>query len=125
MRRYLEPAEIRVDGPLASYSSGFCVRLSTLGYSPVGGEPVAADGTPESLVGQPCSGRKRSNLPVVTAYLEERRANGYTCWLSSRGLAPLLGYLADLGASLPTWWSSRFAVVTAAQRLVEAPASTS
>jgi len=30
-------------------------------------------------------------------FLEARRSAGYTCRLSGRGLAPLLGYLRDLG----------------------------
>ena len=31
-------------------------------------------------------------------FLQARRAEGYTCWLSERGLAPLLGYLRQAGA---------------------------
>jgi site-specific recombinase XerD len=31
-------------------------------------------------------------------FLRARRAEGYTCWLSERGLAPLLGYLREAGA---------------------------
>jgi hypothetical protein len=35
--------------------------------------------------------------PGAEAFRPARRAAGYTCWLSGRGLAPLLGYLRGLG----------------------------
>lgn len=119
MRRYLEPAEIRVDGPLASYSSGFCVRLSALGYSPLSAvNQLRLMAHLSRWLDKHLLGPEALDPSVVTAYLEERRANGYTCWLSSRGLAPLLGYLADLGVA-PDLVVVPVAVVTAAQRLVE------
>src|SRR5258708_5396592 len=36
---------------------------------------------------------------VAAAYLQDRRAAGYTCWLSPRGVAPLVEYLRSLGVA--------------------------
>ena len=77
MRRYLEPAEIRVDGPLASYSSGFCVRLSALGYSPLSAvNQLRLMAHLSRWLDKHLLGPEALDPSVVTAYLEERRANG-------------------------------------------------
>jgi integrase/recombinase XerD len=39
------------------------------------------------------------NEEQVEAFLRFRRAAGYTCWLSPRGLAPLLTYLRSVGVA--------------------------
>src|SRR5258708_3719501 len=100
MRRNLKPTEISVVGPLASYSSGFCGELSALGYSWLSAANQLRlmahlsrwlqerELGPAALTGE-----------VTRAYLEDRRAAGYTCWLSPRGVAPLLEYLRSLGVA--------------------------
>ena len=93
------PSCVRVAGPLAPFAAGFGEELAGLGYTPLsaanqlrvlahasrwlqGQELEADEFTPER----------------VGLFLQARRAEGYTCWLSERGLAPLLGYLRDAGA---------------------------
>jgi integrase/recombinase XerD len=90
------------------YVDGFRAVLLSQGYTPVSArmqlqlmshvsrwladeEVAASDLTP----------------PRVEQFLDARRAEGYVPWLSPRAVAPLLGYLRDLGvvetpASEPT-----------------------
>jgi integrase/recombinase XerD len=92
-------SRVRVAGPLAPFAAGFAAELGGLGYTPLSAANQvrvlahasrwlqaqgleAGDFTPE-----------RAGL-----FLRARRAGGYTCWLSERGLAPLLGYLREAGA---------------------------
>jgi len=91
-------SRVRVSGPLAEYAGGFAGFLAEAGYTPLSAanqvrvlahlsrwmEDSGID--PGELTG----GR-------VGEFLAVRRAAGYTCWLSERGLAPLLGFLRGLG----------------------------
>ncbi len=93
---------VRLSGPLLPYAEGFRVELARLGYTPLSAANQlrlvahlsrwlqASDRRVEDLVSQ-----------VVDEFLKTRRAAGYTCWLSRRGLAPLLGYLRSIGAVPP------------------------
>lgn len=80
-----DPSHVRVTGPLAPYVDGFCAQLADLGYTPLSAAERLDVGqlTPER----------------VEAFLRARRAQGYTCWLSQRGLGPLLGYLRRVGVA--------------------------
>jgi hypothetical protein len=78
------PARVRVSGPLAPY----------------------AEGLPRSLRRSATRLCRRRTSCAATAFsversLVSRRQAGYTCWLSQRGVAPLLGYLRHLGV-VPT-----------------------
>jgi len=44
-------------------------------------------------------GPRELDAELVEMYLVARRAAGYTCWLSERGLSPMLSYLRSLGAA--------------------------
>lgn len=87
-----------VPGRLSSFAAGFARELAGLGYTPLSAANQlrvlahvgrwlhaqhleAGEFTPE-----------RAGL-----FLRARRTEGYTCWLSERGLAPLLGYLREAG----------------------------
>jgi integrase/recombinase XerD len=95
------PSRVEVAGPLAPFAAGFSEELGRLGYTRLSAANqvrvlahasrwLAAQGlqagefTPERAV----------------LFLQDRRAGGYTCWLSERGLAPLLDYLRSTGAVL-------------------------
>lgn len=97
-----QASKVRVVGPLAPFQAGFADALARRGYTPLsaanqlrvmghlsrwldGGELVASDLVPAT----------------VQAYLVARRAVGYTCWLSPRGLAPLLDHLRAVGVAPP------------------------
>jgi site-specific recombinase XerD len=93
------PSRVRASGPLAPLAAGFAEELAGAGYTPLSAANQvrvlahvsrwlqaqgleAAEFTPE-----------RAGL-----FLRDRRAAGYTCWLTDRGLAPLLSYLRGAGA---------------------------
>jgi integrase/recombinase XerD len=87
---------------LERYAPGFAVELERLGYTPLSAANQlrvmahlsrwlrSEDVAPGQL------GAER-----VEAFLCERRRRGYVHWVSPRGLAPLLGYLRDLGIVPP------------------------
>jgi integrase/recombinase XerD len=92
-------SRVRLTGPLAPFAAGFARELAGLGYTPLSAANqvrvlahasrwlearglAAGEFTPE-----------RAGL-----FLRDRGAAGYTCWLTERGLAPLLGYLRSAGA---------------------------
>jgi integrase/recombinase XerD len=89
---------VRVTGPLAEYADGFAARLAELGYTPLSAANqlrVMARLSRWLVV----SGLMPAGLTAgqADAFLAGCRARGYTCWLSERGLAPLLGHLRALG----------------------------
>jgi integrase/recombinase XerD len=91
-------SRVRVSGPLAGYADGFAAWLAELGYTPLS----AADQV--RVMARLSRWLDVQELPLagldagrVEAFLAGCRASGYTCWLSVRGLAPLLGYLRGLG----------------------------
>lgn len=105
------PSPARVTGPLAPYAEGFRAELIGQGYAPLsarnqlwvmahlsrwleGNQLEAAELTPAR----------------VCEFLDARRIQGYTCWLSERGVAPLLHYLRGLEVAPP-----------AAETVVESP----
>jgi site-specific recombinase XerD len=105
-----------VTGPLERYSSGFAVELVEAGYLPVArtfqlqlmahvSRWLASEGLgADALVGE-----------VVERFLAARRAAGYTNHLTPKALAPLLGYLCELGVVPP----DRMPVLSGAEALLE------
>ncbi len=91
-------SRVRVSGPLAEYAAGFAAYLAGAGYTPLSAANQVRllahlsrwledrGLAPGELTGQ-----------RVQEFLAARRAAGYTCRLSARGLAPLLGCLRGLG----------------------------
>ena len=91
-------SRVRVSGPLAEYAAGFAAYLAGAGYTPLSAANQVRvlahlsrwmEGrglVPGELTGQ-----------RVQEFLAARRGAGYTCWLSERGLVPLLGCLRGLG----------------------------
>ena len=91
---------VRVTGPLRGFAAGFAVELEAAGYTPLSAANqlrlmahlsrwMAAEGVASSEL----------NDERMQAFLAARSAQGYTCWLSPRGLAPLLGYLRGVGVA--------------------------
>jgi integrase/recombinase XerD len=87
-------SRVRVSGPLAEFAAGFAAYLAGAGYTPLSAANQVRvlahlsrwmedrGFAPGELTGQ-----------RVRDFLAARRVAGYTCWLSERGVAPLLGYL--------------------------------
>jgi integrase/recombinase XerD len=87
-----------VVGPLEPYQAGFEAVLAEAGYTPLSAANQVRLMRHLSIwmAGRDLEAAELS-LAVVRAYLAYRRGEGYTSWLSVRGLAPLLGYLRGLG----------------------------
>jgi len=87
-----------VEGPLGPYADRFRVELGERGYRPsaAAGQLQLMAHLSRWLVEQDLAGVDLT--PAVTEeFLQARRSAGYGQWLSIRGLAPLLGYLRDVG----------------------------
>jgi integrase/recombinase XerD len=91
-------SRVRVSGPLAEYAAGFAAYLAGAGY-----RPLSAANQVRLLAHLSRWLEDRGLAPGeltgqrVREFLAARRAAGYTCRLSERGLAPLLDCLRGLG----------------------------
>jgi integrase/recombinase XerD len=92
-----DPANVRVEGPLASLLPGFCSRLTSLGYSPGSAAHqlrLVAHLSRWMLV------RGLADHDLSPGTIEEFfrcRRKSHSQLLTARALAPFLGFLADLG----------------------------
>ncbi len=91
-------SQVRVTGPLAEFAGGFAARLAERGDTPLS---AANQGRVLARLSRWLAAGEVAPAELdagrVEAFLADCRASGYTCWLSGRGLAPLLGYLRGLG----------------------------
>jgi site-specific recombinase XerD len=104
-----DPSRVRVSGPLEVFASGFAAELARLGYrrTPATFQlQLMAHASRWLHGGRLGAGELTSE--VVERFLEERRAAGYTNYVTARALAPLLGHLRGLGVAPPA--SPRVAV---------------
>ena len=92
------PSHVRVTGPLAPHAAGFRRELERLGY-----RPNAASNQLQLLAhvsrwldGQGL-GAEELTPTRVEEFLAHRRAEGYTLWLSTRAMVPMLEFLRELG----------------------------
>src|SRR5215469_9311337 len=94
------PSRVRVPGPLAGYADGFAVWLADLGYTPLSAANQLRVMARVSRWLAEC-GLESGDLSAerVEVFLGWCRARGYTCWLSARGVGPLLGFLRGLGVA--------------------------
>ncbi|HET8661970.1 MAG TPA: tyrosine-type recombinase/integrase [Micromonosporaceae bacterium] len=93
-------SRVDVAGLLRPYQAGFEAVLADAGYAPLSAANQVRLMRHLSIwLG--ARGLQAADLTpaVVQEYLASRRADGYTCWLSLRGLAPLLAYLRGLGVA--------------------------
>jgi integrase/recombinase XerD len=91
---------VRVAGPLEPYRVGFERALADVGYTPLSAANQMGVMRHLSLWLEERDRAASELVPVVVVeYLAQRRAEGYTCWLSVRGLTPLLTYLRGLGVA--------------------------
>src|SRR5665213_1328532 len=92
------PSRVRVRGPLEPFACGFRRELARQGYTSHSASyqlQLMAHAsrwlTSGGLgVGELTPGR-------VQEFLAARRAEGYTLWLSTKAMAPVLGYLRGVG----------------------------
>lgn len=97
-----KPSRVRVTGPLAPYSDGFRRELARQGYRP------NAASNQLQLMAHASRWLASRGLEVgeltparINEFLEARRVEGYTLWLSAKATVPLAGYLRALGV-IPT-----------------------
>lgn len=104
-----DPSRVRVFGPLEVFASGFAAELARLGYrrTPATFQLQLMAHASRWLQREELAAGELSS-EVVERFLEERRAAGYTNYVTARALAPLLGYLRGLGVAPPA--SRRVAV---------------
>lgn len=89
---------VRVVGPLARYADGFRIALTGQGYasSSTAGQLQLMAHVSRWLAQGGLAGSELEPA-VVEQFLQARRAAGYGQWQSMRGMAPLLGYLRQVG----------------------------
>ena len=92
------PSRVRIIGPLVPYAAGFRAELESQGYRP------HAVGCQLYVMAHLSRWLAHHSVEVggltperVEEFLVARRAEGYTLWLSEKGVAPLVGYLRRLG----------------------------
>jgi integrase/recombinase XerD len=93
------PSRVRVTGPLVEHAAGFRSALEAQGYRR---NAIADQLRVVAHVSRwlDAEGLDLANLtpPEMERFLVARREAGYTMWLSAKGVAPLVGYLRDVGA---------------------------
>jgi integrase/recombinase XerD len=90
---------VRVDGPLGALAAGFGEELAGLGFAPLSAAShLWVMAHLSRWLGMRGLAPAELTSARVDEFLADRRAAGYTCWRSARGLAPLLGYLRRVGA---------------------------
>jgi integrase/recombinase XerD len=111
------PYNVVVSGPLGPYAEGFHAELRALGYRRNASSPQLA------LMAHLSRWLERRGLEpggldpgLVDAFLADRRSEGYTMWLSTKGVAPLLAFLRRIGV-VPVVVD--LGPVTAVDRLIE------
>ena len=93
-------SRVDVVGPLEPYQAGFEAVLADAGYTPLSAANQVRLMRHLSIWLEERDLEAADLAPaVVQEYLAHRRADGYTCWLSLRGLTPLLTYLRGLGVA--------------------------
>ncbi len=98
-----QPSMVRLSGPLVPFADGFGAALADLGYTPLSAANqlrVMAHLSRWLEVSQ--LSPRQLTAERAGEFLAARRAAGYTCWRSLKGLAPLLGYLRSVGV-VPVW----------------------
>lgn len=98
------PSRVRVTGPLAPHAAGFRRELARQGYM------LHSASNQLQLMAHASRWLASSGLGVealsparVEEFLAQRRAEGYTLWLSAKAMVPMLAYLRGLGvAPVPT-----------------------
>lgn len=96
----MEPVtHVRMAGPLASYREALHAGLLARGYAPLSAENLVRVA---AHLSRWLEENKRSPSELtrgkIEAFLEHRRAQGYTQWRTPKGLVPILDVLRSLGA---------------------------
>jgi len=92
------PSRVQVTGPLATYSDGFRLELARQGFTANSAsnqlQLMAHASRWLASRGHDAEGLTPAR---VQEFLDARRAEGYTLWLSPKAMVPVLGYLRGIG----------------------------
>jgi integrase/recombinase XerD len=95
-----DPSRVRVFGPLEAFAAGYAAELVRLGYRRVAIVfQLQLMAHASRWLGREGLGPDVLTSDVVERFLGERRAAGYTNYVTARALAQLLGYLRGLGVA--------------------------
>jgi site-specific recombinase XerD len=98
----MDPSKIRIRGPLASHVDGLWRELAAQGYAPLSIANMARVMAHLSQwLEREHLGPSGLSAKQNERFLLHRRRAGYTCWRSTRGLEPILGYLRGVGVVPP------------------------
>src|SRR5215470_17017215 len=87
-------------GPLAPHATGLASELARLGFTEMSARAQLGLAAHLSRwLAAAGLGTMALTAPVAEEYLAARRAAGYTAYLTPKALAPLLGYLRELGVA--------------------------
>ena len=93
-----QPSKVRLSGPLVPFADGFGAALSDLGYTPLSAaNQLRVMAHLSRWLEASRLGPGQLTPERAGEFLAARRAAGYTCWRSLKGLSPLLGYLRSAG----------------------------
>lgn len=93
------PSQVCMTGPLVPWQDGLWADLLRRGYAQFSARNVV--GVASHLSRWLTAVRVAPSALTedrIEAFLQARRAAGYTCWLSRRGLEPILRFLRSVGA---------------------------
>lgn len=94
----IDPSQIRVLGPLSTFTAGFADELACQGYTPNSARlQIWLMAHLSSWLANEGLGAGDLRPAELERFLRARRASGYTQYLSIRALRPLLNYLRGLG----------------------------
>jgi integrase/recombinase XerD len=97
-----KPSAVRVNGPLAPHAPGFRRELERLGYRPnAASDQLRLVAHASRWLGDRGLGVEELTPARVEEFLARRRAEGYTLWLSTKAMVPILDYLRGIGV-VPT-----------------------
>jgi len=96
------PSRVRVTGPLAPFATGFRRELARQGYTAhSASNQLQLMAHASRWLADRGLGVEGLSPTRVEEFLADRRAEGYTLWLSSKAMAPMLDFLRGLGV-VPT-----------------------
>jgi len=97
-----KPSRVRVTGPLAPHTAGFRRELAGLGYTlNAASNQLQLMAHASRWLAHQGLGPEDLTSARVEEFLVDRRAKGYTLWLSPKAMVAMLDYLRGLGA-VPT-----------------------